>query len=285
MSTDVVVYCNGDSYVNGFELADELFFDDHPGYYDFDQRHNHSLIEPYSEWYTNTMNGNHQSGKYRQKLGTAIIEKQSLYAFPNIINQKTGLDVINAAVPYLGNSQSSITRTTLRDLSLLKQKYKKVIAIIATTSINRILIPIGSPCFEPNCDNWTNKMMTANKRDSTDHYEQLSENLLEFYKFYYTDYHLLYEWYKNLLLVKIFCQQNDITLFWTSGLEKVKELDNYQVDDIVSIKTLLNLQYDVSLTEIASNINKNVICPGYHYSQIVHEKAADQFIGLISSYL
>lgn len=34
MSTDVLIYCNGDSFVNGYELGDD-YITGHPGYYDY----------------------------------------------------------------------------------------------------------------------------------------------------------------------------------------------------------------------------------------------------------
>lgn len=280
MSTDVLIYCNGDSFVNGCELADELL-KDHPGYYDFDQRDNHSLIAPYTEWYTNSMNINHELGKRRQELGNIILKGQSNFAFSNIIQQQTGLNVINAATGYLGNSQASITQRTIADLCKFKGQYNKIIAIIGTTSINRILIPIENPCFNYNCNNWENKMLTYNNNLNDSYYSNLVNKYVEFYHLYYTDYHLLYEWYKNLLLIKMFCKENNIKLLWTTGIEKVLDIDTYNLEDINALRNQLNLTFDVSLTEIAKQINTAVICPGYHYSHIVHKKAAEEFISLI----
>lgn len=273
MSTDVLIYCNGDSFVNGYELADDLI-EDHPGYYDFDQRHNAELTKPYSDWYSKTMDGNHYLGKIRNSLSEQIIKDQESKAFPNIMHKKTGLDVINAAVSYLGNSQPSIARNTIADLFQLKQKYKKIIAIIGLTSIDRIIVP-------HNENNWQNKMLTNTNSKTNNHYEEKVNQLLEFYTHYYKDYHLYYEWYKNLYLIKSFCDQHNIVLLWTSGLEEIIEKGNYKNSDIIALSQVLDLQYDVHLSKIAKEINEKVICPGYHYSGVVHEKAADQFISLI----
>lgn len=271
MSTnDIVIYCNGDSFVNGYELGDE-YITGHPGYYNFSVKS--SIAQKYNDWYTTTFDINSTLGKMRGDNSQKIFSKQAESAFPNIIHQKTGLKVINAATKYLGNSQASISRNTITDLYGLQKNHKKIIAIIGTTSVNRLELPNEH-------GTWHNVMLT-HTNNPTNHYDNKLQGLLDFYYHYYTEYHLYIEWLKNIMIVKSFCESNDITLFWTTGIYPTVSKKLPDDSDLKAFTDVVNLNYDVNLVTLAKEIDKNVMCPGYHFSHVVHQRAAELFIDKI----
>lgn len=275
MSTDTVIYCNGDSFVNGHELGDSLL-STHPGYYDYDKRIP-EVESIYSNWYRDSFNTNLDIGKERLTKNSEINQLQKQLAFSNIIQKQLSYDVVNASFQKLGNSQGSITRCSITDLYNLSKKYKKVIAIISTTSINRLDIPDTN-------SNWYNLMLT-NYCEPKDHYHTLLLELSKFYMHYGTDYHLLVEWYKNIILLQLFCKENNIKLFTVTGIADA-DLGNYQdKEDLQILRKTANLIYDVNMVDLAKKIQYDVYCPGYHFSPIVHKKTAEILCELIQKEL
>lgn len=276
MSTnDFVIYCNGDSFVNGHELGDSLL-STYPGYYDYDKRVP-EITTIYEKWYTDSFNTNLDIGKERELRTSAINELQRKLAFSSIIQKQLNCNVINSSFQQLGNSQGSITRCSITDLYNLSKKYKKVIAIISTTSADRFDIP-GSD------NNWYNLMLT-NKPNPTNHYNELLSEFIKFYMHYGTDYHLLVEWYRNIILLQMFCKSNNIKLFMVTGIPKF-DLGEYQdKEDLQAFRELANLKYDVNMVDLAKEIQYKVYCPGYHFAPIVHQKTADILCDLIQKEL
>lgn len=271
MSTDVLIYCNGDSFVNGYELGDD-YITGHPGYYDYSA--SIDIAHEYNYWYSNTFDINTDLGKERDDKSKQIFAKQADLAFPNIIHKKTGLKVINAATKYTGNSQASISRNTITDLYELKKEYKKIVAIIGTTSVNRLYIPNEN-------GTWHNIMLGYKNREEKNHYANKLKGFIDFYHHYYTEYHLYIEWLKNVILVKAFCESNDIPLLWTTGIYPAIHEKLPDEPDLKAFVDVANIYYDVNLVSLAKEIDKNVMCPGYHFSHIVHEQAAQLFIDKI----
>lgn len=277
MSTnDVVIYCNGDSFVNGYELADDLL-SDYPGCYDFDVDGKTAQI--YNDWYQLTFDYTHKLGKERANKSKFIFNKQRDLAFPNLIQQKTGFHVINAALKQLGNSQSCIARNTITDLYNLKQQNKKIIAIIGTTSLNRIDIPNHTN------NGWNNVMLSNPKTVTSDHYDEKLQGLLEFYFHYYTDYHLYIEWLKNILLIKNYCFANDIPLLWVTGIYPLTYNELPNEPDLEAFYHSTKIEYDVNMKDLARTVNTKTMTPGYHYSPDIHDKTADILINKMSKYL
>lgn len=268
MSTDVLIYCNGDSFVNGYELGDDLITG-HPGYYDCND--NRDTGHKYNDWYTKTFDTNNDLGKERDDKSDQILARQAERAFPNIIHKKTGLKVINAATKYLGNSQASISRNTITDLHKLKKEYKKIIAIIGTTSVNRLDLPNEH-------GTWHNVMLGNKTSEAKNHYGSKLQGLVDFYHHYYTGYHLYIEWLKNVILVKSFCKSNDISLLWTTGIYPAVHETLPDEPDLKAFLSFADIDYEVNLVNLAKEINKNVMCPGYHFSELVHGRAAELFI-------
>lgn len=268
MSTDVLIYCNGDSFVNGHELGDDLITG-YPGYHDYSDTG--TIRKKSNIWYSKSFDESTDSCKERNYKTKDIFRKQHELAFPNLIQKHTGLKVINAATTYLGNSQGCITRNTITDLYNLKQQYSKIITIIGVTSINRLDLPNKR-------GGWHNIMLSGNSVNSKDHYETQVNGLMDFYYHYYKSYHLYIDWLKNVLLIKNFCEVNNIDLLWTTGIHPLVCDDLPDEPDLLAFFNSVKLVYDVNLVELAQTINKQTMCPGYHFSPIVHEKAAELFV-------
>ena len=266
-----IIYCNGDSFVNGHELGDDLL-SDHPGYYDFST----SVYDAkkYTDWYSNTFDPTHKLGQERKNKSEDIFAKQVQVAFPNIIHEKTGIPVINKAVRYLGNSQESITRNSITDLYFLRKQHKNITAIVSLTSINRITLP------KP--ENSWNVFMLTNLPNPDSEYNKGLGDIFNFYMNFSTDYHLLLDWYKNVILLQNFCKLNDIRLLLTTGFPPYDKGGYEDVNDIEAYRKIANIQFDVDLQKVAQEIDTGVWCPGYHFSPKVHERAADLFIEIIN---
>lgn len=284
MSTDVVVYCNGDSFVYGDELGDDLI-SGHPGYYDYD------LIdtEAYRKWLGDSHTPGHKLYIERNDKNHFIRHKNQKLSFPNKIKQLTGFEVINKAV--YANTQNRIARQTITDLHQLKKEYSgKIAAIIGTTSIGRIEIPYNINYEDKKnltyVDAWKNIMLPRPIGHGTNHYEKSVNNLIEFYNHYYTDYHLLVEFYKNISSITNYCKLNDISLFYVTGhttVEQTLKFDTKNLQDYNTLVEISELNYAVKLDDIARTINKNVMCPGRHFSEIVHQHAAERLVELIQA--
>jgi hypothetical protein len=266
---DFVVYCHGDSFVIGSELGDYLITS-YPGYCNYDEKSTEKF-RTLNIWYSESYQTNSSVNLERKKNDLNIHNKNIELSFPSVIQKKTNFNVINASIHYLGTSQDCIVRRSITDLYELSKKYKKIIAIIATTSANRIELPQN--------ESWKNYMLT-NLPLAINHYENMIAEVIKFYNYYATEYHLLVNWYKNILLLKQFCQTHNIKLFLTTGIPNVDYITT-ESDDLLNLREMVNLSYDVNLDIVAQEINKDVMCPGHHFSPIVHEKAADIFIDLI----
>lgn len=275
MSTDVLIYCNGDSYVNGYELGDTLL-ESHPGFIDY-HPNQEKISKDAQEWYRNTYDSNHIYGKDRESKKKQIEKLERELVFSNLIKEKTNYDVINASFEILGNSQGNITRRSITDLYNLRPKYKKIFAIIATTSPNRLDLPDER-------GEWNN-LMLGNRPPVTDDYTSNLVGLFDFYIRYGTDYHLLMNFYKNIILLKSFCKEYDIKLLLTTGCSLPNITGYEDKDDLEAFRKIANLSHDINLNEVAKLMHNNVWCPGYHVAPAVHEKASDMFIELISKEL
>lgn len=269
MSTDVVVYCNGDSFCNGTELGD-IHITSHPGFYDFEQV-GKDVEFSNRKWYRDSIDENHRLGQERNLKRALIQAEEERCAFPSLLQKKLDVKLINKSLKTLGNSQSSITRNTIIDLHHLAKNYKKVIAVICNTSINRLEVP--------NTLQWNN-LMLGNIPNASNHYEEMLQGLAKFYNYYGTDYHLYTEWYKNIILIKLFCEQQGIKLYWTTGMP-YDNIELHGKDDLLSLVNIANFRYDVHMYDVAKQIGKEVWCPGSHFSPLVHQKVAELFADLI----
>lgn len=281
----MIIYCNGDSFTSGVDLADYLI----PGYPGGTPI---GCFNPEAaNWHKNTYDNSHQHGKLRQTKMREIRNEEFNRAWPNKLHNLSGYPVINNAQS--GSSMDRIARTTVSDLISLKEEHANIISIIGLTGIDRSELPTsGRSLTGSSFSSWV---------DIIHHRPGLHPDLAPIFDFklqYETDYHCYINFYKNVILIKNFCSVNNIRLyfvlplplppkFWQSGY-KPHPLDvdaKFSVTDIKNIKNLenyANLVPDIYMTDIATSCKlPEVYAPGGHFAESIHEIVADKLFNII----
>lgn len=274
------IYINGDSFVDGTELGDHVLTN-HPGYLNYDS----SFEENYAakEWYAKTLDENKDEYRERQTKLSLIQEQQELLRFSHILEKITNIPTINNAIG--GISFDHITRMTITDLHELSKKNNDLIAIIGLTEPSRIELPyklqLSYDKHNQFQSNWKNYMI-QNDFEPAEHYEELVNHILEFNRVYNTEYHVQTTLYKNLLLIKNFCEIKNIRLLFLKPFEIMHPIATKNPkDDLIALQELVNLKFDIEMNLIAQKLKNNVYCPGRHVSPIVHVKVAEHIANLI----
>ena len=292
----MIIYCNGDSFTSGVDLADYLI-PGYPGGTPMSPRETGQQtpdVREAANWHKNTYDNSHQLGKLRQTKMRAIQNEEFNRAWPNKLHNLSGYPVINNAQS--GSSMDRIARTTVSDLISLKEEHANIISIIGLTGIDRSELPTsGRP--------WTGSSFSSFSSwvDIIHHRPGLHPDLAPIFDYklkYETDYHCYINFYKNVILIKNFCSVNNIRLyfvlplplppkFWQSGY-KPHPLDvdaKFSVTDIESIKNLenyANLVPAINMTDIATSCKlPEVYAPGGHFVESIHEIVADKLFNII----
>ena len=290
----MIIYCNGDSFTSGVDLADYLI----PGYPggipmsgSWVSGQQTPDVREAVNWHKNTYDNSHQLGKSRQTKMGAIRYEEFNRAWPNKLHKLSGYPVTNNAQS--GSSMDRIARTTVSDLISLKEEHANIISIIGLTGIDRSELPTsGRPWTGSSFSSWV---------DIIHHRPNLNPDFAPIFDFklkYETDYHCYTNFYKNVILIKNFCSVNNIRLyfvlplplppkFWQSGY-KPHPLDvdaKFSVTDIESIKNLenyANLVPAINMTDIATSCKlPEVYAPGGHFAESIHEIVADKLFNII----
>lgn len=259
----MIIYCNGDSFVAGHDLGDDML-NGFPGYSPFQ----HNFIQ--HNWYMSSFNKNIRFGDGYEK----VLKLEKERAFPGLLSSEYEYNVVNDAFP--GASMDRIARTTISTLIQLKKKNTDLIAIIGTTDISRTEIP-GTDSI------WTSISPTINSINNT------IDSLLRFKIEYEKDYHCLVNFYKNAILIQDFCTVNNIKLFWvhTMGgvITEIKTEHSYQAEaDLESFKDYLKLEYILNMEIIAKEGKyQDALGPGGHYSPTMHKIFAKEINKIIKN--
>jgi hypothetical protein len=262
----MIIYCDGDSYVAGSELGD-ILLPDHPGFVPIGIP-KHIERERYN--WTRRTYGNGDLSFMRRQLYNEIEKLEKEKAFPNKIAKKLNVEVINAAVG--GSSMDSILRRTLSNLITLKDK-DNIVAFISTTDPWRFELPTLNDTNSP----WT--CVTVDSKN---------EQVAEVFKYMVSankNYHSLIRYYKNIISIQDFCKVNNIKLFFldrntTNQIES--EFENYE--DYINLKKYANFKVDLDMSQEKIRTifkTENIICPGHHYNENVHEYIANELIKLL----
>jgi len=275
----MIIYCNGDSFISGVELADSIL-PEYPGArsrYDFKKEENNK------RWIDRSYNQNDYIGKKRTELLEKIFHLEYEKAWPNKIQNKTGIRVINNSRG--GSSLDRIIRVCLTDLIELLSTNKKIIAIIGTTDPNRQEVPINAGNI--NELDWVGQ----NK-----HWEQISssyrnpsqlgpiDHIIDYKIEFETTYHQLVKAYTNIITLQDFCKLNNIELHWISSqcnilkLLPEKRILNQQDLDVRKIYSNFKYSFDFNLIAESMSYTDEIYCPANHYSEIVHEKLSNLII-------
>lgn len=279
-----MIYCNGDSFVAGVELADHIL-PEYPGLTDWvettnkDVKHNQRNVD----WITKTYDDNHPLSSIRKERSKDLIRIEYERAFPNKLQEILNIPVINRALG--GASMDRIVRTTISDLIELKKTHDSIIAVIGTTYIGRSEIATFNEehdLFGDICP-WicitTNYKMHYKNRDL--------DCLLKYKTLHDSDYHHFVNFFKNIILLQDFCKSNNIKLHWISTYNNMvdynKPIDSkyHFIKDLINLSEYANLKYTIDMRQIACNIKKEVLCPSGHYAEIVHEKTAELLIPIL----
>lgn len=251
------LYFNGDSYFSGDELADSML-DDYPGLADS----NKPIPKHAKDWYSTIAE---RRAPHRETINRLEFER----SFPHKTAQKLNLPFMNNSLA--GSSMDRIARVTVTDLLELKETApdKKIIACIGATVFDRYDVPrLQSPVnrFDPRQNSKWNTILP-----------NAPENVNS------TDYHSLINFYKNVIFLKDFCKLNDITLLWINFFPYYLEKFNFTDKDYVYFKKYANLTYALDFSpRIAAKFEEPlIVCPGGHWSEVVHEHLADRLAEII----
>lgn len=280
------LYFNGDSFVSGCELGDDLL-KDYPGLltWPMDTR-THDL---HREWllksHAATPIGKiHERGAIIDQITKLELER----AFPNKVSMLTNIPVINRAIH--GASMDYIVRTTITDLYNLKKENpnEEIIAFIGTTYPHRWEVAYdkenlfnmhGVP------QDWICLSSSYTIDAESDYLKTTRKNKT----IYYTPYHALVNYYKNIVLAQDFCKLNGITLYWIATYDNIlkRPLDMGKYEDRADINMLMeyaNFKYTLDMREILETefVRQNAVCPGGHFGEPIHERTAQEIVKIIN---
>lgn len=256
MSADLFLYANGDSFVRGVELGNFLK-PDFPGYYNF----NEERPDHIHRWF---LEDQQKSKSVSNELLNQISTEEYGRNFVAKIQKKLNCKFLNNAIG--GSSNDRITRVTITDLIEIKKQHKNVVAIIGTADPSRLELPndldslLWKPFFLSNTDNINNEIS-------------------KYFLLNLGRYHRMLMFYKNVILLQDFCKVNSIKLLWLAGnsniIEDNKVNDRKNIEDYNNFKEYANFSYAVEMPKVAKDINVGVMCPGYHFSETVHDATAN----------
>lgn len=280
-----MLYFIGDSFVAGTELADDML-PGYPGYIPWPLDFNEgSKFRKGKMWLDPSHDANHPSNKDRMSVIHTLTQTELSRAYPNKVHMMSGLPFINRGQG--GASMDKIARQTLLDLYTLKKEDpdRKIVAFIGTTYPERTEIPNNLP---PTIDmhgfptDWASISATFRQAD---HDEDI-ENIRRYKILFETNYHTLVNFYRNVVLISDFCKVNDISLYWiATGEDVTKRKVEDHLSDRLDLKMLMeytNFKYDINMVEIVEEYpGENVICPGGHFGELIHERTAQEIIKIL----
>jgi hypothetical protein len=283
------LYFNGDSFVAGVELGDDIL-PEYPGLATSWWSNTfwgipHPTALENKKWLAKTYDNNHPFAKLRQQHTEYMQSLEFDRAFPNKVAQITDLPVINHALG--GSSMDRIARVSLLDLYKLKQEYpkEKIVAIIGTTHPSRSEIindKLGVTDYHKTYQDWICISATYKVEGQGEYVDTLCR-----YKILYEKhFHSLVNFYKNIILVKDFCKINEIDLYWIATHDTVNR--NYNVEPYLSERPILSMMKEYAKLEyyldMKDYLNKDsaTMCPGWHFGENVHQLVANDIAALIN---
>lgn len=248
-----MIYCNGDSFVEGTELGDTLL-PNHPGFLDNTAPQSKRKIT--QAWLADT----YKSG-VRDGLVATINTLGRERAWPNKLSKLVNKEVINAGSA--GSSMDKITRTTINDLLTLSKKYKDITAIISTTCPDRF--EVGH-----RIETWRSVLSHDNSEDT----QQLVNYKVE----HETEYHSFMNFFKNVIYIKNFCKDQGITLYFVGPFRErptnIATLKKHK--DLANLIRYADINYIAIMQDIANQNPAGALAPGIHFSEAIHDIFAQQ---------
>ena len=283
----MLLYFNGDSFVQGTELADETI-PGYPGYIpwplDFDKN---SKFTKGKVWLDSSHSPGSELNKYRMEHVHEITQAELYRAYPNKVHLKTGLPFINRA--HGGASMDRIVRVTITDLVKLKKENPddQIMAFIGTTYPERSEIPNNNP-VGTDLHGWPYDWASISSTFRQSNFDDMIEAVRKYKVLYETDYHSLVNFYKNVIMIQDFCKANDIPLYWIATGENVKKrkFDRKYSDrlDLQMFMDYAKFEYTIDMVALVEEHTKyqNVVCPGGHFGEYIHLLTAEEIVKVIN---
>ena len=265
-----IIYCNGDSFVAGDELADHEFFDDHPGLLSVSDSNEKKRIA--AEWRRKSCRT--RDGETNRKLR----ELERIKAFPNRLQEITGIPVINDAVG--GASFERIARTTITSLIDLKNEYSEITAIIGLTCPDRFEIPSRHQLrgFDENLPEWD--CINPAWEDLKGQDGRLI-NLINYQRIATTKNFRYTRLYLNMILIKDFCELHNIRLLWLeAGWHFPEENPGYASN----LREYIDFHSSGNMGTLGHLLDTNALCADGHWAEVVHHKFAKELSKYFKDY-
>lgn len=268
MSTDLFIYANGDSFVEGCELGDFLL-PNYPGPGNYECYHE----DVSRKWFNELHTIGTELWAARNKLRPLITKEEQQRNFAFKVSQQLGAKFMNNALGGCGNDR--IARTSLSDLIEIKKTEKNIVALIGITEVLRMELPASEKNNTWNMFHPGNPIEDPVFSEITNQYYLRTKN-----------YNKLVNLYRHVILLKDFCKVNNIRLFFVSPFNPINE--SYPIEeqhanekDYLALKEYADYHEAVNMDTIARTINHSTRLPGYHFSELVHEHTANELLKLI----
>jgi len=260
----MIIYCNGDSFVAGVGLADDMITG-YPGFLPFNVQQQQQQRQS-AAWHMRTYTANDPLSLERQSIRETIELLEKTRAFPSLLGKKYNYNVVSNAEG--GASMARVSRTTVTDLIKLKDGNEQIVAILSTPPCPRFEVANGN-LF------WASILFGPGQQLHSNH-QAVIDNKLQ----YETDYHQYTNFYINIISIIEFCKNNNIRLIWISSTQTRKLYDEkiaMEYNDVNLLVKHANMKYDIDMYHIAETCGlPNVIGADYHWGPDVHNIVADQ---------
>jgi hypothetical protein len=251
-----MIYCTGDSFTAGTELADcEYFKDSYPGFFDTeyanDYENNNNF--KYAEWWLT-----HSIRNFRTTLPESdlneLIEKEKEKAWPKKLSKLLDLPVKNSAT--MGSSLNGIVCSTITDILNCDKRIEMV--LLQLPPVERIVIPYMDKFYDVSLANPIHQIYLVEKAAKAMSYNE-------------TDYSLQYKYLLNLIQIYDFCKSNGIKLV-------IVAVNSRQLNFNVNLSYLKEYFSDALCPLIMDHelykLKTNVFCPGGHFTERVQDSFA-----------
>jgi hypothetical protein len=260
-----MIYCNGDSFTQGTELYDHIFFKDiHPGFRlakdIFDLELRDILIKKHHEAILKKVNTPEEN---------MLIHNETIKrAWPAKLEKLLNIPVVNAGEG--GSSMDSICSRTITDILKLVSKGERInLAIIQVTFINRFDISVNDKMISIMHSHHDERAVSSKMGMAAYEYGKVriaNETIFSMYK----------NWLFNLVHLINFFKANNIHYMLVQSLPYFNPTGEHE--DLKNLENYINLDFDLSMFEICKRLPEDVyaFCPGGHVTEIVHEELAKE---------
>ena len=250
------IYCIGDSFTAGTELADKDYYGSlYPGYLTASTADDVKRAQYREWWFKNTS---------RVNISGILNKKEKEIAWPSKLGNILQATVTNAGCA--GKSMQYIADTMVSDI--IKLNHRPDLVIVQFTDPVRLEFTVADNPFT---------LFLTMKLDQMPIQEQLRQILLQIE----TDKSLYHRWLMQIVKIKDFCDANNIPLLLVDSINVTKPyLDKFA--DLSHLESYIS-QPSISMMDVALGMNRNslIFAAGGHFTEIVHDKFAAELSKII----